>query len=347
MYQAIRQPKNKILAEQQRSTHIGLMIDGSGSMARHTEAVIAVTDAQIKKLQKLSLNLNQEMRISIYNFADNVECMAFDMDVMRFQSIRGHYRPNGLTALIDAMLQGIQDHSLLPQVYGDHAFIMYAITDGMNNVGNSRAPDLKLRISALADNWTIACLVPDVDAKIAAMSYGFPAGAFQIWDPTAADGYDEAGTAFETSISNFMAARATGVRGVKDGLFTLNSASLRKSDLKEIPPSQYYIFPVRTSDPKGVPIKEFVEMWTKQDYRLGSTYYQPTKKVKIQNYKNVLVQDIRNGRVYEGIHLRQLLGLPDANVEVNPGQHKDWRIFIQSTSVNRKLFADTFAIVRK
>ena len=36
---------------------------------------------------------------------------------------------------------------------------------------------------------------------------------------------------------------------------------------------------------------------------------------------------------------RQLLGLPDYEVKVSPTSHPNYDLFIQSTSVNRKLLA--------
>jgi len=40
-----------------------------------------------------------------------------------------------------------------------------------------------------------------------------------------------------------------------------------------------------------------------------------------------------------------LLGLPDYEVKVNPAATPDFTIFIQSTSVNRKLLADTNLLI--
>ncbi len=331
-----------VMVQQQYTNHIGFMIDGSSSMSPHEESVIAVVDAQIERLKQTSVAMNQETRISIYIFRDTVECKVFDMDVMRFKSLRGYYKTSGMTALIDAFLTGIKDHGYLPQMYGDHGFLMFAVTDGQNNINDSRYVVLRNSIATLPENWTVACLVPDAVSKQSAKRFGFPDGAIALWN---ANDFTEAGSAFETAMDSYMMMRSTGVRSTK-GLFTLNTTGIRKSALKPLDASLYDLLPVRSTN-RYTQIREFVEKWTKEPYRLGSAYYEPTKPVEIQHHKNVLLQDRKTGRVYEGAHLRELLGLPAATVKVNPGDHKDYRVFVQSTSVNRKPIVDTFILVRK
>ena len=319
--------------------HISLIVDRSGSMSG--QPVVKVFDAELSQLKKRSVELDQETRISIFLFNDSVECLTFDMDVMRFKSLEGFYRTGGNTALIDAVLKSTKDQMHLPQLYGDHAFLQYVITDGEENASRSSVDALRTALTSQSENWTTACLVPDARGEHEAKKFGFNKDSIAVWNTSAKGAMERAGKQFSSAMDNYMAMRATGVRATR-GLFTLDSTGIKKSALKELHLSALQLFLCR----RDQPIKEAVELWTAQPYRLGSAYYQPTKKVKIQDYKNVLVQNVKDGRVYEGAHLRTLLGLPDATVEVNPGQHKDWRIFVQSTSVNRKLLADTFVIVR-
>ena len=325
--------------------HVSLLIDESGSMANMP--VVAVVDKELNRLRDMSVSMNQETRISIYKFSNVPECLVFDMDVCRFQSLAGHWNPHGTTALIDTVLLSIRDSNRIPQLYGDHAFLQYVITDGEENASRTphKAVAIKNALTSLPSNWTVGILVPNFGSKSVVKQFGYENDSIEIWDSTTRRGFENVGTQFGNVMDIYMHARERGVRGTS-GLFTLNSDGLdrnaAKKFLRELPASSYGIFPVH----RDSPIREFVEIWTGSPYRLGSAYYQPTKKVKVQDYKNILVQDVKNGRIYEGQHLRQLLGLPDATVEVNPGDHKDWRIFIQSTSVNRKLFAGTFLLVR-
>ena len=45
--------------------------------------------------------------------------------------------------------------------------------------------------------------------------------------------------------------------------------------------------------------------------------------------------------MYSGQEARQMIGLPDMNVRVSPNHNADFDIFVQSTSINRKLIAGT------
>jgi len=320
--------------------HISLVVDKSASMSG--QPVVEVFDKNLEYLKQRSVELDQETRISIYLFNDKVECLTFDMDVMRFKSLQGYWQAGGNTALIDAVIQSTADNQKLPELYGDHAFLQYVITDGQENRSKNTATSLNEVISGLPDNWTMACLVPDDRGVKEAQRFGFYGGSIAVWDTAAKGAFEKVGTQFSKAADAYFNMRSTGVRGTK-GLFTLDSTGLQKSALQEIPNRYFDIYPVHQDSP----IKEYVEAFSGEKYRLGSTYYQPVKPVKIQDYKGILVQDVKNGRVYEGNNIRQLLGIPPQTVEVNPGQHKDWRVFVQSTSANRKLFKDTFILVMR
>lgn len=320
--------------------HVGLAVDKSGSMGG--KPVVRVVDAVLQQLKQRSVELNQETRISIYLFDNKIEVLTFDMDVMRFKTLEGHYQLGGSTALIDAMLKCVHDHQQLPEMYGDHAFLMYAITDGENNENNHLAPILAKELKGLKENWTVACQVPNATGVHEAKKFGFPAESIAIWDVNSKTGLEEAATVFTSSIDRYMVARASGVRSSKS-FFTMDSSALTKKVLDKLDPRTYEMYPVFNE----AVIKDYVESFTKMPYRLGSTYYMPTKKVKIQDHKNILVQDVKSGTVYQGDNLRQLLGLPVQTAEVDPGDHKDWRVLVQSTSLNRKLFPGTFILVMK
>jgi hypothetical protein len=117
-----------------------------------------------------------------------------------------------------------------------------------------------------------------------------------------------------------------------------------KRKLEELNPSEYTIFKVG----KDSEIRDFVERVTRREYIKGSAFYQLVERKKphkIQNYKQVCIRNTNDGKVYTGDNARNLLGLPDYQVEVKPGNFKQFEVFIQSTSVNRKLNKGTELIV--
>jgi hypothetical protein len=95
---------------------------------------------------------------------------------------------------------------------------------------------------------------------------------------------------------------------------------------------------------KTGPIKEVVES-ALGSYTIGHTYYQLTKSEEIQPQKELAIRDKNTGEVYSGHGVRHMLGLPDAYVKVSPSSHRYFDIFVQSTSVNRKLLQGTEALV--
>lgn len=324
--------------------HIVFVLDQSTSMSKHSGNVVKVFDDQIQYLARKSKELNQETRVSVYVFADNVRNLIFDMDVMRTPSLKGHYSPNGNTALIDSTIKAIDDHKLIPQMYGDSSFLVYVLTDGEENRGGVPS-SLNGLISNLADNWTVACLVPNSIAVHNAKKAGFSAQNISVWDSESSNGIEEAGSVIRSSTDAYMANRSKGIRSTKT-LFSLKTdVSIKDLDkkLSEISPTNYDLFPVHNDSV----IKDFVESWTKRPYVNGSTYYLLSKPEKIQGHKQIAIQNKLNGKVFSGSNARKMLGLPDYEVKVNPANFNDFDVFVQSTSLNRKLIRGTKCIVMK
>lgn len=324
--------------------HVVFCVDQSGSIDHLTNQVIKVFDNQVSYLAERSKQMNQETRASVYLFNDKVECLVYDIDVLRLPSIKDFYKARGQTALIDATLKAIEDLKQTPELYGDHAFLLYAFTDGQENHSQNRPERLKRVIEELKENWTVAVYVPDQNGVFEAKKFGFPAQNIQVWSTTN-EGIKEVGETIRRTTDNFMRARATGVRGTKS-LFNLDvknlNSSIIKSALVELKPSEYHLFAVH----KKEVIKPFVESWLKE-YRLGSAYYQLTKPEKIQAYKELMILEKASGKVYSGNNARTILGLPNAEIQVNPADHYLYTIFCQSTSVNRNLIPGTQLIVLK
>lgn len=325
--------------------HVVFVIDASGSMSHIKNDVIKVFDSQVSYLAQRSKELNQETRVSVYLFNYTTECLIYDTDVLRLPSIKEFYSPRGGTALIDGAIKAIEDLNLTPEIYGDHAFLIYVLTDGEENGSKNNSSTLSKRINDFAENWTMAALVPDSTGVFEAKKFGFPANNIQIWN-TSSKGMSEAGNVIKSSTDTFMQNRARGIRGTKN-LFTLDTSALNKTkvtrELEQLKTNEYELLPVH----KESVIQPFVESWTRKPYVKGSCYYQLTKAEKVQNYKQVCLQEKTTGKVYSGTNARDLLGLPDYEVKVDPSGHPKFDIFIQSTSLNRKLVGGTKLIVLK
>jgi hypothetical protein len=324
--------------------HIVFVVDESGSMSGLTNEVVDVFDSQIEHLARRSQEVNQETRVSVYLFSNNTKCLIYDMDVMRLPKLGKYYSPNGGTALIDGTLKAISDLKKTPELYGDHAFLIYTLTDGEENQSRGSSDSLKRELDGLPENWTFAVLVPNQRGVFEAKKFGFPSENISIWDATSAKGIKEAGRFIRESADNFFTGRSKGIRGTKT-LFKLNvdvTAKEVKSNLDELSKSDYTVVNVFRIEQ----IRDAVENIT-GTFVKGSAYYQLTKPETVQSYKQICIRDKKTHKVYSGANARSLLGFPNGDVRVKPENLGKFDIFVQSTSVNRKVVPGTSIIVLK
>ncbi|MFJ8387720.1 vWA domain-containing protein [Streptomyces sp. NPDC094438] len=331
--------------------HVALVLDASSSMSHLSRKVVEVADQQIAYLARRSRELEQETRVTVYVFADTVECVIYDKDVLRMPSLKQLYRVGGMTALLAAALKSQRELAQTAQLYGDHSFLTFVLTDGQENASH-RSPDVPSRdpralVKAVAemietqqDNWTLAVLVPDQMGKREAMQCGFPKDNIAIWDATSTRGLEEAGQVIRQATENFMVGRAQGIRGSRavfsTGAEAVNEDTIKAAGLTPVEPSKYQLIPVA----REAAIRDWV-IECGHTYRTGCAFYQLSKSEKIQARKQIAVLEKKTDRVYTGPEARALLGLPNAEARVKPDHNDDFTIFVQSTSVNRKLVAHT------
>lgn len=331
--------------------HVALVLDASSSMSHLSGKVVDVADQQIAYLARRSKELDQETRVTVYVFADTVECVIYDKDVLRMPSLKQLYRVGGMTALLAATLKSQRELAQTAQLYGDHSFLTFVLTDGQENASHS-CPDAPARdprelvrsvselIATQEDNWTLAVLVPDQMGRREAMQCGFPKDNIAIWDATSTRGLEEAGQVIQQATENFMVGRARGIRGSRavfsTGAEAVNKDTIEAAGLTPVDPSEYQLIPVA----REAAIRDWV-VECGHTYRTGCAFYQLSKSEKIQARKRIAVLEKKTDRVYTGPEARSLLGLPDTEVRVKPDHNDDFTIFVQSTSVNRKLVPHT------
>lgn len=332
--------------------HVALVLDASTSMASRAADLIRVADSQIAYLARRSQELDQETRVTIYVFADTAKCLVYDKDVLRLPTIGSLYRANGMTALVDAALLSMSDLAETAQRYGDHSFLIFVLTDGQENRSKNHPTALQQKLNSLAENWTVATLVPDQLGKREAQQFGFPRDNIAIWDAQSTRGVNEVGETIRRATDNFMVARATGVRGSRS-LFTAGADVVNdktvKSTLEPLVETRYDTIRVHAN---RIEIKPFIES-RGLDYQIGKVFYQLARtetkaSEKVQPGKVILIREKKTGKVFHGPDARKILSLPDTHeVRVRPDENTDYDIFIQSTSVNRKLALDTDVIVMR
>ena len=323
--------------------HIALVLDASGSMHRLARKVVEMADEQIQELKTASEKLNVETRVSVYSFSysTHIKCLIFDKDVFRLPSIKGLYEANGQTALIDATIKSQQDLAATAQMYGKHHFRTYVWTDGIENDSTYRPDHLRSILSGQGDNWSVAVLVPDADAKGRCLAAGFAPGNILVWD-VSAQGMEDAAIKVKESTQSYMTSVSRGVAYDKNNVFgtgidKVNTATV-KANLVPLTKGSYQVWDV-TEDKR---IDLFVQSkgWT---FHVGKGYYQLTgKRVLVQANKRILVLEKSTGLVYGGAEARTLVGLPNGtDAYVKADDNPDYIVLSQSTANNRKLLAGT------
>lgn len=331
--------------------HIAIVVDASTSMDHLTKDVVRVVDNQVAYLAKRSVELNREVRVSVYFFGskDDIVCAIFDMDALRLPSIAGLYKPYGWTALIDATLKSQEDLRTTSVIYGDHAFLTYVITDGAENDSRRGGSSLKDMLTSKPSNYTVGVLVPNHEARHKAARWGFPEDNIEIWDATSASGLDAASSRITTATENFFQGRQRGERGTNKlfstGPEAVNAQTVTEKvkvgDLEPLPINKYSLVPVPVV---GAEIRPFVQE-AGLPYKPGCAFYQLKNTVTIQGTKEIAVVDKKTDKVYVGKGARDLVGLSDQTERRKANKNDQFDIFVQSKSVNRKLIVGTRLLV--
>lgn len=120
-----------------------------------------------------------------------------------------------------------------------------------------------------------------------------------------------------------------------------STGSYAAVDARAADPSRFQRIHVATDQP----IKDLVQS-NGLIFKVGRGFYEFTKRETIQASKEVLILDNETGDMFEGEAAREVLGLPvGASINLNPRDAgfdtKKYKVFVQSTSANRKLMGDT------
>jgi uncharacterized protein YegL len=255
---------------------------------------------------------------------------------------------DGRTALRDAIAKGIG--YIAPQIAADGGPVtrlVMILTDGQENesrVTSVTALQDLVRNAHATDMYTIAMLVPKGDVNDAARLTGVPAGNIRGWDVASATGAADAGQAASSAVAGYYDSRSKGV--TRSTRFFVDASKISEADV------------LRTAKPltaakvwrieKEMVIKDAVES-RGYEFREGCGYYELSKGERLRAGRAILLQSRAGGvraPVYAGGGLRGLLGIPDGEHLIGEGALGDWRVYVQSTSFNRKLVRGTLFVYR-
>jgi hypothetical protein len=111
----------------------------------------------------------------------------------------------------------------------------------------------------------------------------------------------------------------------------------REGELNPSPPSRFQVFMVD----EDIGIKDFCNKMGIA-FKVGRGFYEFIKPEIVQKKKEIILMDKITKELYEGDAARSIagIGLNEENAKIKPGKLEKYRMFIQSTSPNRKLIKD-------
>lgn len=316
------------------------VLDKSGSMSGNEMKVREMVRKEIETLLESARTLGTLAipRVTLIYFNDRVEVQSFRVaaDHLPLDNLLLKYMPNGGTALFDACGRAITDMEMTDT----QAVVLHVFTDGLENASFQwKAMALGTKFAELqrTGKWTLAFMLPP----------GYK-DTFRNTFPTVASDnlieWENVGRATQVATQatrSYMTGRASG-QVVNNSYFVQPDLSKISADALNALKDLSALFRVYDIE-QEIAIKDFIEAKTGKPYIIGSGYYQLMKTEKtVQSYKGVLLRDRFTGRVFGGIEARKLIGLPtNADAKIEPGNHAQFDIFIESTSVNRKLSRGT------
>lgn len=327
-----------------KKTYIGISRDHSGSMQGIAPAAARDYNQNIEIIKEASDSAGQDTVVSVVECRSSVTRSVVNSSINALKPIpeRG-YNVGGMTALWDSIGELIEIMESTPDANDpDVSFLVMIITDGEENTSKKwTISKLKNKIAQLqkTDRWSFTFRVPRGHARTL-LQFGIPEGNILEWDQTSR-GMEVSTQATRQAFTQFYSDRAAGVKSTTR--FYTNIAEVSREEIQaqlvDIS-GKVKIWNVVNDQA----IRPFVEAnLFGKPMEKGAAFYELTKvEDEVQDYKQIAIRDKKTWAVYSGPAARQMLNLPTyGTVRVAPGDHGDYEIYIQSTSVNRKLKAGT------
>jgi len=338
--------------KKKKVNRIAIVLDNSPSMTAFRKDCVAAFNANVDTIVTQARKTRQRTAVSLFVFggSNQIDTRYLNVTVGEITKLDlNSYRADGNgTALWDATAHAINKlNAMSVDPNEDVSNLLIVLTDGEDNssqkyVASSWRPGLGLRelIEHVQQTgrWTLAFSVPQGAKYDLVRHLNVPHGNVQEWEQTTRGFQDYSANTSKGTMS-FYAARSVGATSV-DNFYT-DLSGVKASAVKKILTdltNEVKSYTVSAEER----IREFVEAKTKRPLLRGAAFYQLTKsEKKVQKGKQILVMEKGKSTIYGGPEARDLLGLPDADVKVIPGNHANFDIFVQSTSTNRVLVRGT------
>lgn len=336
-----------------KKNYIGISRDHSGSMQSISRAAARDYNDNIASIKEATLANNQDTIVSVVEADAYVRRVVVNSNVTALQPLNENaYHCGGMTPLFDSVGELIEMFEGVPDANDPNvSFLVMAVTDGAENASRKyTAAKLSEKIRRLqkTDRWTFVFRVPRGYSRHL-INLGIHEGNILEWDATTR-GVEVASAATRQAFQSYYTSRSAGATSTKKFYADLSNVSSKdvQVQLRDIS-SEVLLWPVSVKD-DGSAIRDFVESRLNGDPLLkGAAFYQLTKtEPEVQDHKRIIIRDKNTNAIYEGAAARQMLGLPTyGTIRLAPGNFGNFDLFIQSTSVNRKLTKGTNVVYWK
>lgn len=326
--------------------YIGISRDHSGSMSHLTRAAAKDYNTTIEGLKQSAITENIDTIMSVvkcgYGRISGVHREITNSSIVAISPIYEYEANAPGTPLFDSVGELIEMFESTPDVNDpDVSFLVMAVTDGEENDSKkwSRIRLVnKIKELQATDRWTFVFRVPR-GYKQHLVGLGFHEGNIHEWEQTER-GVQQATQVTTNAFQNYYADLKKGVKSTCN-FYTTNLTEVDIASVKAqlIDVSSQVSFWNVDSAHANTQIRDFCEAKSGAKMLKGAGFYQLVKPEKeVQDYKLIAIRDRSTGAVYIGPAARDLLGLPHYGmISLRPGDHAGYDVFVQSTSVNRKL----------
>jgi hypothetical protein len=343
--------RKKTSVKPQQHQHVALVIDESGSMQHLRQKLVTTVQAEIEKIRESARKYKIKTTITLVKFASSARVFRTE-DVETFTFTEHDYIPNGQTALFDGLdlaIETVRQYANL-----ETSFLVRLFTDGEENYSGMfksfscdrkdipRQVKEKILFLEQQGNWTFAFQVTQKERFC--REYGFTSDNVHEWQTL-----EQAQVVNVAAVDHYYQTRSTGAKA--SNVYYSAVTDLTKVDdvidqLVDVT-SDYKLHNVA----KDCQMQEIAELKDKKNEYVakdGKWFYQLYKQEKIQPAKQIVLFDKRDKKMYGGPQARKIIGLKSDGVgKVEPGNHADYDVFVQSTSTNRKLPRGTKVLQKK
>jgi hypothetical protein len=316
-------------------TRVFFVLDDSGSIENSgiTKDVHQAFNNYLTDFSEDASQSGDDVKVTLYLFGHEINREFWNVPAQHLKPLE-RYAPNQhKTKLFEATVRAIKDAVALEKEDGsDIAVLIIVITDGHNNDFKVSAATMKSEIEKVqrTGRYTMAFMLPPGSKRSFCREFGISEGNVTEWEPTRA-GVAKARDANKAGITNYLKNRRSGVTST--GTFYSDMSNVSSQDVRKA-----------LNDVSGrcvimnVLRKERMDDLCRREahvYVRGCGFYQLVKTELVQSYKKIIIMEKGKTSVYYGPEARDLLGLPNSNTKVTPGDHANFLIFVQSTADNR------------